>query len=775
MSTIKLTPANARNSTNPTIPVSSLPQYADQCTNPIIQPWNVLHSHLNNFGQIEPNKTFQLKWIASTTQNGGIIIYNISIKCSTNTTTNPTIPMGNISYTWTTYIPLENKGFMGGLFIHDAYSKFEIQTTMQFNSLKSLNKLRWEYMEINNTNWTEISIEYYKNINIYTAQIVDKNRLIQLGFDTDALVYTSILTINAIRSLNSGYCYNITTALKHLLQPGKRYMFRLYVIANSIINNNNEYFYSDVLSLTTNQFATNGECILQLLDKTIANNTMNLFDQFYLQCIGWDDTDSLNSNFSLRFNILMNDVLVNNALSSESWSENPETIIGIVGTTSLEIKALIRDDLGAITCYDIEIDYLFPSASISDKEIMESINGIIRENKLGQHNSIAVVLNSILKDLLYIGYANDDVLAYTMGLIVNNVIDTSFATNPLETSSGRILSELAMMKGLFSEHRLIFSDSVPLMIDLYLPLLFSIIDEVIITAIDLDQSIGDSLYQIGLNSLILSDTLEIFMTSKGLEQFEMNHNKILETFIEFAAYSGHITLAQSYPGAQFKYFNKELKKKIFTKKIDPGTNSTHIQNCGISDGNNIRIPPIFNHFYDCSFVEQESIFFQPDNDNNFKLIEKDRNKILSNTVTINLYNGDVYNSVFDYQRRTSIIDLSTSLLPSIEIKDRCNPYFVTIYLNQNEDRLYTLKNREQNTYKLGENIAYPVCEFWNITIQTWDTNNCFVINYTENEVVCACQNLATFNVKASYFKPLVSMITIYDFRSLSKDNLLNIQ
>ncbi len=61
-----------------------------------------------------------------------------------------------------------------------------------------------------------------------------------------------------------------------------------------------------------------------------------------------------------------------------------------------------------------------------------------------------------------------------------------------------------------------------------------------------------------------------------------------------------------------------------------------------------------------------------------------------------------------------VLDLTTSLLPSTEIDDRCDPYFIYIDLNQNDDGLYSLQDREDNTYALGENTHYPSCTFWNM-------------------------------------------------------------
>eukprot|EP01083_Nonionella_stella_P286665 975638_1 len=659
---------------------------------------------------------------------------------------------------------------------------------MELNLLKSLNRLRWEYIDwdtpnATRVNWTVIDKEYFKDLNIYTAQVYDTGRLSGLGYDSDALVYTSVLTISAIRTLNSGYCYNVTSAPRHILQPGKRYGFRLYVIADSIINDRyDEYFHSDVLNLTTNQFATDGECILELVDKS--STKARLLDKFYFRCDGWRDPDSLQGNFSLKFNALMNDVLIQNALLSKLWTTDPTSIIGMIGTKALKIKALIRDDLGAITCFDIDIDNSFPSASLTDEEILEAIRRIIRENELGKENAIAVALGTILEGLLFIGYANDDVLSQIMDLIVVNVVDTSYATNPSHTSAGRVLSESTTMKGLLHDDRLIFSDSASLLVEEYLPTLYSTIDLEIIAQppVELDPSIGDSLNQIALKSFNLADRLEVFMGDKGLDEFSLDHNKVLESFVEFSAYSGHIALAQSYPGTEFVHTDDTGKKKIFTTKIDPNNtaDAEAFNSCGFQDGNSIQIPPIFDSFYDCSFVEQHDAYFEPRN--SVSQMEKDRTNTLSNTTTINLYNGDVYNSYFDTRRRRmrrrrmagvvdGILDLSTSLLESTEILDRCAPYWIQMKLSQNSKGLFTKEDQESNTFALGQKTPYPACTFWNTESKKWDTNNCFVYNYTENDVLCACKHLTTFNIKASDFKPQANLISVYHFRDLSEDNL----
>jgi len=728
---------------------------------------------------------------------------------TTDPTQDPTYdPVGNITYRWQTSVPLEDKGMFGANFIHDAYGKFEVTMTMDLNLLKSVHKLRWEYIDwseasnasygySNTSNWTEISRDVYDNVNIYTSQVVDAGKLAELGFRDDDLVYTSVLTIDALRVLNSGYCYNTTLAPFHLLQPGKRYGFRLYVVADSIINDRyDEYFYSDALNVSTNQFATDGECILQLLDQT--SGTARLLDKFYFDCEGWYDPDSLTSNYSLGFNGLMNDVLINNALLSSSWTSDPSSIIGVIGTKALKIKILIRDDLGAITCYDIDIDKSFPSASISDEEILEAIRRIIRENKLGEENAIAVALDTILEGLLYINYANTEILAQIMDLIVQNVVDTSYATNPVETSSGRVLSESTMMRGLLSDDRLIFSNSANTMVASYLPQLYTAIDLEIISApvVQLDQAIGDSLGQIGLKSLDLAGRLEQFMEQQGLAEFDINANEALESFVEFSAYSGHVALAQSYPGAEFVFEDPVTGKKIVTKKIDPNATAINEQDsnhCGIPEGNSIEIPNIFDSFFDCSFVEQSDAFFQPDNDYDQTL--RDQGNTLSKTVTFNLYNGDVYNSVFDHRRRRmlesdeyqqrrrrrrrmqqtdedeSAFDLSTSLLASTDIKDRCDPYWISFNLSQNEESLYTPDQRGSLSFALGENTPYPACTFWDVSRKEWSTDNCFVYNYTEHTVLCACSHLTTFNVKASDFRPEANIVTIYDFRELTQQNL----
>eukprot|EP01084_Bolivina_argentea_P057623 105266_1 len=159
-------------------------------------------------------------------------------------------PIGNVSYVWQTSDDTT--------FIHDPYSRFELILTMKLELLKSLNKAKWYFIDVETYtggNWTEIGMDKYNNINIYTSQLYDEYKLEELGYNSSDLVYTSILTIDAIRIINSGYCYNTSNNIhkKHILQPGKQYKFRLRIVADSIVNDRyDEYFDSDIIDLSTN-------------------------------------------------------------------------------------------------------------------------------------------------------------------------------------------------------------------------------------------------------------------------------------------------------------------------------------------------------------------------------------------------------------------------------------------------------------------------------------------------------------------------------------------
>eukprot|EP01084_Bolivina_argentea_P096278 173092_1 len=255
-----------------------------------------------------------------------------------------------------------------------------------------------------------------------------------------------------------------------------------------------------------------------------------------------------------------------------------------------------------------------------------------------------------------------------------------------------------MVKGLLSEDSLIFSDSASQLVDEYLPSLFSAIDLQIIDkpAIQLDNSIGDSLGAIGIKSLDLSGRLENFM-ARDLSQFDIDTNSVLESFTEFGAYSGHVVLAQSYPGSVFEYQDPEGQRKIITQKFDPNaTKNTAGTMCGF-EGSNIQIPNgITDTFFDCSFVDQKNASFKSEKgQNECKIISRkaqNEENVLSNTLTINLYNGDTFNSVFDTRRRRrrtrrrrrrmqdDLLQLQSSHLENTEILDTCNPYWIKIDL-----------------------------------------------------------------------------------------------
>eukprot|EP01083_Nonionella_stella_P148468 469953_1 len=658
---------------------------------------------------------------------------------TTDPTMNPSYdPIGVVSYQWFT--------FNGTRFIGDAYSRFQVSIVMRLEQLKQLNSVSWFVIDYESYtsggNWTQITMEKYKLVNIYTAKIIDSYKLEELGYDATDMVYSSVLTLNALRVLNSGYCYNTTLAPNHLLQPGTQYIFKIEMVADSIKNAQyDEYFESEYLHLSTNQFARGGSCTLRLLNPKIKGKAQ-LLDRFYFDCDDWEDPDSIDHNFTLRFNGMMNDVLINNELVSELWTDDPQDIIGMIGTPALEIKILIRDDLGAITCQEMNVRELFPHVKLTDGAILAAVRGVISETPLGQDNSVGIVLYTVLADLLAIEYADSDTLQDIMDLIVVNVVDTSHALNLSETSASRLISESTMVRALLSNPSLVWSESASLLMEVYLPSMFNAIDSEIVDDA-LDASIGDSLNMIGVKALDLSGKLEVFL-SADMDAFEVDHNEMLESFVEYGAYSGHVALSQSYPGDVFEYHDPDGQRNITTSKIDPNnTDNADYQRCGGAQSN-IMIPnTISDSFFDCSFVDQKKALFETDDD---------PKNTLSNTVTINLYDGDVMDSVFDTRRRrrrlgvaTETAELSASHLDSTNVKDACNPFWIKIDLAQNDNGLYA-DGGKGNKYSLNGANPYPSCTFWNVTNKEWDTNNCFVYNYTDEYVLCACQHLTTFNV-----------------------------
>ena len=118
----------------------------------------------------------------------------------------------------------------------------------------------------------------------------------------------------------------------------------------------------------------------------------------------------------------------------------------------------------------------------------------------------------------------------------------------------------------------------------------------------------------------------------------------------------------------------------------------------------------------------------------------------------------------------SHIVVANIFIESDELKydtDLCEPYYITVDMNAS-----ILEDNINKISKDDESIFYPNCVFWNTTLNSFDDNNCYVHNYTNDTVICACNHLTTFNVKIRDIIPNVNKLDAWHFRNITFDNII---
>ena len=183
---------------------------------------------------------------------------------------------------------------------------------------------------------------------------------------------------------------------------------------------------------------------------------------------------------------------------------------------------------------------------------------------------------------------------------------------------------------------------------------------------------------------------------------------------------------------------------------NPNTSAVNIEapKCEINGANNTE--------YSLTFPNG---FFDNNNDNSYDCTITQTNK--------NNYNDNNNNDDNNYGESNIVVANIFDNLNVIEYNtDLCNPYLIKIDMNAT-----ILNDNMDDMSQNNNNIFYPNCTFWNSSLNAFDNNNCYVYNYTNDTVICACNHLTTFNVKINDIIPQVNKLDEWHFRNLTFDNL----
>eukprot|EP01084_Bolivina_argentea_P162066 282065_1 len=297
-------------------------------------------------------------------------------------------------------------------FMNDPFSRFEAQIKLSFLNIGksefSINCLEcfvWEYKKENtNSNtdeWEIFNHDASTDITVYNK------------INNDVIV-TGTLIISSIRNENNGYCFNVNN--NHILQFGNIYKLRLRILSE---NNSQILHETQSINIITNTMITSGYCSVEY------DNSSSILDKFNLNCNGFYHS----SNSSLKYNALMNDILL-----SSQFANDPTEITGLIGVgNNMKMVALIADEYGTITCFKMNIS--FPDINVNDPNyfndtLLPKINNVTQNKNLcGDQLSTAITIHSVIEEAHRLQLTSTDKATMVIDDIIYNIINCSLIYN----------------------------------------------------------------------------------------------------------------------------------------------------------------------------------------------------------------------------------------------------------------------------------------------------------------------------------------------------------
>eukprot|EP01084_Bolivina_argentea_P307317 531154_1 len=577
----------------------------------------------------------------------------------------------------------------------------------------------------------------------------------------------SRLIINPTDTITDIYCLNDEN--NNTLLPGNSYEFRLMldltVLSQTVTLPNG---FSEIVSISqskiinTNETPKHGYCNIQNQDE------LSIFNTFKLNCNAWSSTHSNSSN--IKYNALINGVELR-----YDFVNNASLLQGVVGVGDLDIIVLIKDEYGSITYY--QLDETFPdiknetgggnwTVEMYVVELIDDLFWYINNDFINNLNfdlwlPEIISLYSVVQE--FITWEFDPILFEpTLAVELLTAHAIIYSNNADRYGIRHILSELNVMSTLTSDENIVDYNSTNILITQYLSNLFSYINSEYLNSINDNY---DELYSIAQQIEVLLTNLESILVYYYVNNLVINKDEIIDLYmllIDYSTLTPSYALLDGYPGDKFYFdYNTYIKctnnynlqtnsyrnKTIFGERfIDRGLNETII--CGDPNGQHVQLPMEFmdNSVFDCTFVETTNNLFVSD----------ERPKLLTDIISIDVYILSADNN-------------APKLQTADIITDKCDPYFITININEYIDEIM----QSISNYQLGKTKKFISCNFWN-TSADWETTGCYVYNVSKQEgnIVCACEHLTIFGVTYKDFTPESNEIPIWNWRELTAHNLL---
>eukprot|EP01084_Bolivina_argentea_P199591 341495_1 len=221
------------------------------------------------------------------------------------------------------------------------------------------------------------------------------------------------------------------------------------------------------------------------------------------------------------------------------------------------------------------------------------------------------------------------------------------------------------------------------------------------------------------------------------------------------AYTSHIALLHSTIGEIYnnEYIdeNYNYSSSVNATKLDMDDINNNNNICVSSNGDSIlEIPQNYSEYHsgkilDCVIATINSKFLN--------------NNSMSDLVIADLYKGDFIYNISD-EEWLKRLEYYVSI---------CKPYFITIPITLSSK--YKLTDTAQGKFILNGNNIFPHCEYLQLN-GLFNDNGCFVYDYTNESVICACSHLTSFRINSDEFNPEANTLKVWHFKQLTISNLI---
>ena len=648
-----------------------------------------------------------------------------NIATNIKTTSSPKSDI-SVNFTWITSQYSEcntfNKARINNeCFMNNRASLSRIKLTNIFETNKNIDistfNIEWILIDpIKNIRYT---LNDYDNVSILNTKFMDNNGI---------TIIESTLIINTLYTKHNGYCIDMNFLSQWIVQPNQIYGFQLNITS----------YKSDIIYLKTRSLPPTPQCNIE-----INTNNPTIFDEFYISC------NNITSDISFNYNILSNNILWSNAFVSGVTS-----LRGTISTGNITYIVIIQDEYESRSCYEIthiwpDITTILENTTITD--IISNIVSIL--NTTNNIETVNTVIN-VVKELYFNNITSINETSSIVSNVVSNIGELIESVNnmTINEQTNELTNEVTIIRDITNTSELITQETGKM-------ILTNIVDNVF-------NKVSN------LVNLAINDTIETNPIIMGTIDTIVNIDKIpTEIDVDLQEYTNNlfgrgasIALKNRQIGEDFQYKRTDINSD--NTKYEVSISSTKVGRRSLNlNGNilrDINTEPskcvtfgINNREYSLTFPDT---FFDDNNANTYDCTitqtNKDTYKSPENTTNYGASNIVIAN-IFE---EDNIIEYDTDL---------CIPYLIEITLNSDD-----ILQDNINSLTKDNNIFYPNCTFWNSTLNSFDNNNCYVYNYTNNSVICGCNHLTTFKVVISDIIPRVNRLNSWHFKNITMDNLI---